>query len=126
PSAVGAAAAGPSGGRAAAPAPAGAQGVRLVVTPAKSEVYVGERVDLTVTLYVGNVRIRDLQYPVIAADGVTVDKFSQPTEGDSVLEGKRYHTVTLRTTMTPVRPGPVDLRATRSMSMITSRRGSLA
>ena len=119
---VAAAAAAPSGRRAAAPAPAGAQGVRLVVTPAKSEVYVGERVDLTVTLYVGNVRIRDLQYPVIAADGVTVDKFSQPTEGDSVLDGQRYHTVAIRTTMTPIRAGSVELNATMTMNMLTSRR----
>src|SRR5262249_54658844 len=49
---VAAAAAAPSGRRGAAAAPTGAQGVRLVITPAKSEVYVGERVDLTATLYI--------------------------------------------------------------------------
>src|SRR5262249_49173419 len=38
-------------------APGGAQGLRLVVTPAKTNVYVGERVDLVLTLYVGNIRI---------------------------------------------------------------------
>jgi tetratricopeptide (TPR) repeat protein len=100
-----------------------AQGLRLVVTPAKSEVYVGERVDLTLTLYVGNVRIRELQYPVIAADGVTLDKFSKPEEGSDILDGQRYQTVLLRTTMTPVRPGSVDLTASMSMNVVTSRRG---
>jgi len=93
------------------------------VTPGKREVYVGERVDLKLTLYIGNVRVRDLQYPVITADGVTLDKFSQPDEGNGVLDGKRYHTVTLRTTMTPVRPGTVDLAATMAMSTVTNRRG---
>jgi tetratricopeptide (TPR) repeat protein len=113
-----------SGGqRARGAAPSGAAGVRLVVTPAKREVYVGERVDLTVTLYVGNVRIRDLQYPAIAADGITVDKFSQPTEGSGELDGQRYHTVMLRTTMTPVRPGTVDLNVTMGMNQVIGRRG---
>jgi tetratricopeptide (TPR) repeat protein len=106
-------------------APGGAQGLRLVVTPGKREVYVGERVDLVLTLYVGNVRIRDLQYPTIVADGVTLDKFSQPDEGNGVLEGQRYHTVTVRTTMTPVRPGTVDLRASMAMNVFTNRRGGL-
>ena len=94
-----------------------------MVAPAKTEVYVGERVDLTLTLYIGSIRIRDLQYPVIAADGVTLDKFSQPDEGSGVLDGQRYHTVTLRTTMTPVRPGTVDLAASMAMNMVTGRRG---
>ena len=109
--------------REAAPAPTGTQGLRLVVEPAKTEVYVGERVDLTLTLFVGNLRIRDLQYPVIAADGVTLDKFAQPSEGSRVLGGQRYQTVTMHTTMTPVRPGTVDLAASMAMNMVTTRRG---
>jgi tetratricopeptide (TPR) repeat protein len=119
---VAAAAGNPQRGKAVAPG--GTQGLRLVVTPGKTEVYVGERVDLTVTLYVGNVRIRpEMQYPVIAADGVTLDKFSQPDEGTDVLDGQRYHTLKLRTTMTPLRPGSVDLTATIVVNLITSRRG---
>lgn len=103
--------------------PGGSQGVRLVVEPAKREVYVGERVDLGLTLYVGTIRVRDLQYPVIAADGVTLDKFSKPSEGNGVLDGQRYHTVAMRTTMTPIRPGPVDLTASMAMNVVTTRRG---
>jgi tetratricopeptide (TPR) repeat protein len=116
-------AAGGSARRGEVVAPGGAQGLLLVVEPGKREVYVGERVDLRLTLYIGNVRVRDLQYPVIAADGVTLDKFSQPTEGNGVRDGKRYHTVSLRTTMTPVRPGPVDLAASMAMNVMTNRRG---
>ena len=125
PVAIHVAAAGSSGQRRQALPPAAAQGLRLVVTPAKTEVYVGERVDLRVTLYVGNVRIRDLQYPTINAEGVTLDKFSQPDEGSAVLDGQRYQTVNLRTTMTPIRAGTVDLSASMSMAVITSRRGGL-
>jgi tetratricopeptide (TPR) repeat protein len=109
--------------RGGAATPGGVQGLRLVVTPGKDEVYVGERVDLNVTLYIGNVRVRDLQFPVIAADGVTLDKFSQPDEGNDMLDGQRYHTVKLHTTMTPLRPGSVDLAASMAMNIVTSRRG---
>lgn len=109
--------------RRSAPPPPAADGLRLVLAPAKPEVFVGERIDLTVTLLVGNVRVRDLQYPVISADGVTVDKFSQPTEGDQIVDGRRYHAVALRTTMTPIRPGTLDLSASMAMTVATSRRG---
>jgi tetratricopeptide (TPR) repeat protein len=104
-------------------APGGAQNLRLVVTPAKAEVYVGERVDLAVTLYVGNIRIRELQYPVFSTDGVTVGKFGKPEEGSEVVGGRRYQVVRLRTTMTPVRAGPIDLQATMAMQVLTNRRG---
>jgi tetratricopeptide (TPR) repeat protein len=105
------------------PAPGGADGVRLEVAPAKTEVYVGQRVDLVVTLLVGNIRIRDLQYPVMTADGITVEKFSQPDEGTRVINGQRYHAVTLHTTMTPVRSGTIDLAASMTMTALTARRG---
>lgn len=117
-----AAASGGGGRRGQVVTPGGTQGLRLVIEPGKREVYVGERVDLVLTLLIGNVRIRDLQYPVIAADGVTLDKFSKPEEANRVVDGQRYHTVDLRTTMTPVKPGTIDLAASMAMSIVTSRR----
>lgn len=101
----------------------GNQALRLVVKPDRSEVYVGERFEVDVTLYVGEVRVRDLQYPVIRADGVTVEKFGQPDQGSEVVDGRRYTTVRLRTRLTPVRPGPIDLRATMTVAVLSARRG---
>lgn len=116
----------PAGTRAQAPAtaPGGGQALRLVVRPARAEVYVGERVEVELTLYVGDVRVRDLQFPVIRADGVTVDKFGQPDQGSEVLDGRRYTTVRLRTHLTPVRDGSIDLRTTMNVTMIVGRRGA--
>jgi len=98
--------------------------LRLVVQPGKNEVYVGERVPLTVTLYVGSVGVRDLQFPTFEADGVTVEKFGQPEQDTEVVDGRRFTTVRLRTTMTALRPGPVELHATMEMNVSTSRRGA--
>lgn len=114
----------PAGTRAQARNAAGGdQNLRLVVQPTRSEVYVGERAEVVVTLYVGDVRVRDLQFPVIHANGVTVEKFGQPEQGSEVVNGKRYSTVRLRTRLTPVQPGPIDLRTSMTVSMLTGRRG---
>lgn len=115
----------PAGTRAQAPAvaPGGARSLRLAVQPNRTEVYLGERVDVDLTLYVGDVRVRDLQFPVIHADGVTVEKFGQPDQGTEVIDGRRYSTVRLRTHLTPVRAGPIDLRTTMNLTVLTGRRG---
>ncbi|MEO8604640.1 MAG: BatD family protein [bacterium] len=107
-----------------AAAPGGADGLRLVVQPGKTSVYVGERVPLSVTLYVGNVSVRDLQFPAFSADGVTVEKFGQPEQDTEVIDGRRFTTVRLRSTMTMLRPGPIDLHATMAMNIATARRGA--
>ncbi|MBX3028444.1 BatD family protein [bacterium] len=113
----------PAGTRQAAGAATGNPSLRLVVQPTRSEVYLGERIEVLLTLYVGEVRVRDLQYPVIHADGVTVEKFSQPDQGSEVVDGKRYTTVRLRTHLTPVRAGPIDLRTTMTVTVLGNRRG---
>jgi tetratricopeptide (TPR) repeat protein len=112
----------PAGARPQVRGMAGDQSLRLVVQPARNEIYVGERVELVLTLYVGDIRVRDLQYPVIQAEGVTVEKFGQPDQGAEIVDGKRYTTVRLRTHLTPVRPGPIDLRTTMSLFVLSGRR----
>ncbi len=109
--------------RAQAVAPGGDQAFRLTIEPARPEVYVGERVEVTVTLYVGDVRVRDLQYPVIRADGVTVEKFGQAEQGSEVIDRRRYTTVRLRTHLTPVRAGTIPLRPTMQLNVLSRRHG---
>jgi tetratricopeptide (TPR) repeat protein len=104
-------------------APGGSQPLRLVVRPAKSEVYVGERLELDITLYIGNVRVTGAQYPVVTAEGVTLDKISKPIESNEVIDGQRYHTLAMSTTMTPLRAGTVDLQASMPMNVANRRRG---
>lgn len=109
--------------RAQAVAPGGDDAFRLTLQPTRSEIYIGQRVEVVVTLYVGDVRVRDLQYPVIRGDGITVEKFGQADQGSEVVGGRRYTTVRLRTHLTPVRAGAIDLRPTMQLTVLTSRRG---
>jgi tetratricopeptide (TPR) repeat protein len=114
----------PAGSRAQAPAsaPGGGEALRLVVRPAREQVYVGERVEVVLTLYVGEVRVRDLKYPVIRADGVTVEKFGDADQGSEVVNGRRYTTVRLPTHLTPVRAGDLDLQVSWGVTLLSGRR----
>ena len=107
----------------AASAPGGSDALKLVVQLGKTEAYVGERVPLTVTLYVGNLNVHNLQFPIIAADGLTVEKFDQPQQASEVVDGRRYTTVRLRTMMTLVHPGAVEVRGSQELDVASSRRG---
>ncbi len=97
--------------------------LRLTMQPARSEIYVGERVEVVVTLYVGDVQVRSSGFPVIQADGVTVEKFSEPERSTELLDGRAYTAVRLRTTLTPVRAGPVELRTTVALTAVSRRPG---
>ncbi|MDX2170792.1 MAG: BatD family protein [Deltaproteobacteria bacterium] len=111
-----------AGTRPSAAAVAGDQ-IKLVVKPATTELYVGQRIPLDVTLYVGNLNVRDLQFPVITADGLTVEKFDQPDQGSEVLDGRRYTAVRLHTTMTMLQPGQTELHGSMQVGVIANRRG---
>lgn len=112
-----------------APPPAvGAQGgtgvdVRLVLTPAKSEAYVGERVPLNIKLYVGNVRVDQLQFPKIEGEGLSVEAIPQPVQRDEVADGRRYRVVEFETSITPLKPGRLTVGpGSMQMSLLVSRR----
>src|SRR5205085_8917088 len=64
----------PPGAARPAQAPAGGDQLRLVLAAGKSEVYLHERVPLRLELWIGPVRVSDLQYPTIASDGVAIEK----------------------------------------------------
>ncbi|MGD9763675.1 MAG: BatD family protein [Candidatus Binatia bacterium] len=95
------------------------QSMWMVVQPARSEIYVGERVEVGVTLYAGDVRVRDVEFPVIHAEGVTVDKFPEPDQGSEVINGRRYTALRMRTTLTPIQPGTIELHTTMAMTAMT-------
>jgi tetratricopeptide (TPR) repeat protein len=89
--------------------PAGTQGgpaanqLRLELRAGRSEVFLGERVPLTVRLAVGSVRVTDLQYPTVSGDGFALEKFPEPQQR---REGS-LQVVEFATSLTPLRAGKV-------------------
>lgn len=101
----------------------GVADIRLTVSSAKQQAYVGERVPVTVKLHLGNVRVDNLQFPRLAGEGFTVEQFPQPTQQDEVVGGRRYRTLTMVTTLTPLRAGPLTVGpTTMGMQVFTRRR----
>jgi BatD DUF11 like domain len=82
--------------------------VLVMVSVDKREVYLNERVPLSIKLLVNDVPIRDIQYPQFDKQGFTVDDFEKPQQSSGVINGVRYDTVEFKTNIYPNRLG--DLR----------------
>jgi oxygen tolerance protein BatD len=105
----------PQAGAAQAPAQAGAQGaaagraLRLTLSAPKQEVYLHERVPVDLILYVGAIRVADIQYPTLPADGLSLDKFPEPSQQQQVIDGETFQVVHFQTTVIPLRSGSLTL-----------------
>jgi len=99
----------------------------LEVIPRKTDVFVGERLPVTIKLYVGRTRVDQVQYPKIPGEGFATDQLSQPRQTDEIVDGRRVHSVQFDTAITPLRPGTIELAPTMEMSVLENRRrgGSL-
>ena len=105
------------------PRPSGVDQLRLAVVPQKTQAYVGERVPIQIKLYVGNVRVDDLQFPEMNSDAIVLDKLQQPARQNEILQGRRWQTLRFDTEMTALKPGEIDIPATMAMSVLVNRRG---
>jgi tetratricopeptide (TPR) repeat protein len=103
-------------------AAAGPDQLQLVLSPARTEVYLHERVPLRFELRVGNVRVSDLQYPSVAGDGVAIDKL--PAQPAQRRDGP-VQVVDFSTTLTPLRTGTLTVGpATMSLSLVVRSRSA--
>lgn len=101
---------------------AGDEELRLTVTPAKERVYVGERVSLTLKLYVGNVHVDQLQYPEIPGEGFSLEKYDEPQRRHEIVGQKRYQVLEFHTVLTPLRAGDLQIGpAMMAMNVVRSR-----
>jgi tetratricopeptide (TPR) repeat protein len=104
-----------------AEAPGGGQDDQLTLelSAPRTEVYLHERLPVSVKLAVGAVRLSDLQYPVLAGDGVALEKFPEPAQRRENTSRGVMQVVDFQTTLTPLKAGRVTVGpATMSMSLI--------
>ncbi len=108
----------------AAQAAPGGDPLQLELTVPRTTIYLHERVPLTVTLRVGDVRVTDVQYPRIAGDGFSVEPLTQPSQRQESRGGETIQVVEFHSTLTPVRTGRVTVGpAQMSMSRVSERAG---
>jgi len=128
PGAQGRAPAAPGGARAAPPPPGAPspRALRLALSVPQQELYLHQRVPMDVTLYVGSIRVADVQYPTLAAEGLSMDKFPEPNQHQQVIDGETYQVLHFQTAITPLRAGQLTLGpATLRLNVLNRRRGGM-
>jgi tetratricopeptide (TPR) repeat protein len=105
-------------------AASGSRALRLELSVAQQEMYLHQRLPVDVTLYVGAARVADLQYPTLAADGLSLDKFTEPTKRQQVIDGESYQVLHFQTMVVPMRAGSLTLGPASMQMNVLSRRRS--
>ena len=136
---AGAPAAGPAGGpQAGAPggpqagAPGGARGaapagdqLRLVLSAPKTSVYLHERMSLSLKLYVGNIRVSDVQYPTIPGDGFALEPLREPAQRREQTAEGIFQIADFVTTLTPLRSGALTVGPAKlELNVLARQRGA--
>jgi len=96
--------------------------LRLTLTVPKQEVYLHERLPLDVTLYVGSIRVADVQYPTVASEGLSLDKFAEPSQRQQVIDGEAFQVLHFQTTVIPLRAGTLTLGPANLQLNVLNRR----
>ncbi len=97
--------------------------LRLVLSVPRQEVYLHERIPADVTLYVGAVRVADVQYPTLPGTDLSVDKFPEPSQHQQVIDGETFQVLHFQSTIVPLRAGSLTLGpATLQLNVLTPRR----
>ena len=79
--------------------------IMVIASVDKTDVYLNQRVPLTIKLLVNDVPIRDIQYPLFDKTGFMVDDFEKPLQSSQVVNGVRYDMVEFKTNIYPNRLG---------------------
>ncbi|MCK4882208.1 MAG: protein BatD, partial [Candidatus Omnitrophica bacterium] len=81
----------------------------LKLESSKREVYLNERLDVKVRLFVTGLSAKDVQYPNIDSVGFSVGENVQPKQYQQVIDGIRYGIVEFHKEVYPTRTGSLSL-----------------
>jgi tetratricopeptide (TPR) repeat protein len=100
------------------------QQLRVALSVPQKEVYLHQEIPVDVRLYIGNVRVSDVQYPTLPGDGLSIDKFPEPSQQRQEIDGQVFQVVRFQTTVIPLRAGTLTLGpAAVHLSVLSRRRG---
>jgi len=81
----------------------------LRLTTPKREVFVHERVPVTLRLYISNLQVRNIQYPEIQHEGFTIEDYQEPRRGTEIINGRQYQYFDFQTSLYPTQVGQLFL-----------------
>ncbi len=100
------------------------QGLYLGLTVTQHEIYLHERIQVDVKLYVAATRVSDVQYPTFLKDGFSVEPFAKPTQNQQIIKGKTFTVLHFQTEVIPLRTGSLALGpAILQLNVLTRRQG---
>ena len=114
----------PQGGAAGRPPlQQGGPDIALAIELPEREIFLHERVPLTLTLYLGAVNVDEVQQPRLEGDAFAVEPFAKPVQGRQTIDGRPYRTVRFETSIVPLRAGVLAIGpAVESMALLVRRR----
>lgn len=93
----------------------------LMVSAQKSSVYINERIALTIKLYVTQLAVRDIQYPLFEGQGFIKEDFGPPHQYQERLADALYDVVEFKTWLYPTKAGQVTIGQAKIKCNIVSR-----
>lgn len=96
----------------------------LTINLSKDNAYVNERIQASIKLYINNLSVRDITYPLIENDAFLVDKFSQPKQYKEILNNISYNIIEFNTDIYGLYPGEFRIKPTELSCNIVTRRRS--
>ena len=84
--------------------------ILIMVAVDQTQVYLNQRIPMSIKLLVNDVPMRDIQFPPqFEKNGFTVDDFQKPQQYSQVVNGIKYDVVEFKTNITPHHLGDVPI-----------------
>lgn len=83
--------------------------VFLAMKTGKQTAYVNEIIPLNIELFVSNLEMRDIQYPVFQHDSFSAGEFEKPEQYPKIFHGIQYEVLEFKTDLFGTRPGDFEL-----------------
>lgn len=83
--------------------------VLLTMEANKKKVYLNEKIDVTIKIFVSQVALRDINFPQVNADGFLAEQISEPSQGRQLKDGVYYDVVEFHLILYPIRQGLLSI-----------------
>ncbi len=94
----------------------------LILSAEKRKAYVNETMPLTVKLYVNQLGVRDIQFPVLETSDFSIERFQQPKQYREELGGATYDVIEFTAGMFAMKPGEFTLGPAKLKCNLVVRR----
>lgn len=100
----------------------------LVIQAKKNKAYLNENIPLIIKLYVNKLGVRDIQYPEISHEGISLGELDQPKQYQETVNNLNYEVIEFNTSIFGLKPGefrigPANLKCNLIVKKENQRRG---